>query len=351
MNIFNFLNNKKVIFTGVLDDTRTENEKLKDWTHEELIGYGAPVSWEEREPKKYPVRNQDGSGACGAFSSSVALGRNEEKESGKYVNLSPAFIYQKRSNKDGAGMNIADMMEILKTHGSPLDEDLSDDNKDDKYLDSKQFNQYKVEEAKKYRAKNYVYMSKDINEMARVISEGKTPILLLRCGIKEWITTPQLIKNTREINHYVPCVDFVLIDGVKYIVVQDSWGWSGGKNGYRFLSEEFIKNRVELVVYTIDLENTPIVEPITTKPVYYFKSSLEKGTMNNEDVKALQRILKYEGCMDQSVPSTGNYLNMTCLAVKKLQLKNQIASVKEIESLQGARCGSKTLFYLNRKYA
>lgn len=334
--------NNNLYFTGGMPDDRKEEEKLKDYTHEELIGYGAPVIWEERAAKGYTIRNQNGSGACGAFAASVALGRNEERENSKYVNVSPAFIYQKRKNKDSMGMYILDIMDILKKYGSPLDENLSDDNKGDGYMDTKQFSGYQIEEAENYKIKNYLFMTKNIDEVASVISQGRTPILLLRCGIAEWSTTPKLIKNTKEINHYVPCVDFILIDGVKHIVVQDSWGWSGGMNGLRFISEEFLMERVETISYTIDLENAPKSD----EPKYTFKNVLEFGMRGSKDVVALQDILKYEGCLDKAVPSTGNYFNMTALAVKKLQLKNKIAGIAEIESLQGKRVGSKTLAYL-----
>ena len=68
-------------------------------------------------------------------------------------------------------------------------------------------------------------------------------------------------------------------------------------------------------------------------------------------MKALQDILKYEGCLASNIESTGNYLSLTAQAVMKLQLKNQIASVKEITDLQGRRVGAKTLLYLKNNYA
>ena len=44
--------NNNLYFTGGMPDDRKEEEKLKDYTHEELIGYGAPVIWEERAAKR-----------------------------------------------------------------------------------------------------------------------------------------------------------------------------------------------------------------------------------------------------------------------------------------------------------
>lgn len=335
-------------FTGVLHDPRTEEEKAKDWSHDELGFAGTPYTWKEfkeEDVPKYTIRNQNGSGMCGPFSGVKALGIRNKKRGGNYVDLLPPFIYKLRTNQS-AGMWLQQLLEVMGKYGAPLDTELKGDN-----LNEEQANSYKTvpemfSEAAKYAGGKYAFINpQDIDEIARVVDLGWTPILLLRCDISEWTTEPYFnpkFKAPFNINHFNPVIYCGLRNGVKTFVTDDSWGSSYGKNGHRFLSEEFIKNRVEAIGYIFDL-------PEEDKPRYTFKSVLTYG-MKHADVKALQEVLKFEGCMDKSIPSTGNYLNITAQGVMKLQLKNQIASVSEITSLGGRRVGVKTLTYLNSKY-
>ena len=116
-------------YNGAIEDTRIDELQKLDWKHEELFGMSSPVEWKEvSKIPKYTIRNQDGSGACGAFSACVALGRNEEFDNGKYVNLSPAFIYNLRVDKTREGMAMFNLFDIMKNYGSILDEALSSDN-------------------------------------------------------------------------------------------------------------------------------------------------------------------------------------------------------------------------------
>ena len=331
---------------GVAIDPRSDLDKSKDWQAEEVLGASAPYIWKEfneADIPQYTIRNQNGSGECGAFSAVKALGINNKP----FQNLRPEFIYTKRKN-NGAGMYMQDMFDIACKYGAPTDHLLKGDN-----LTEEEANRYvptgeEVLEALKYRGKNYVFMNpKDIDAIAQAIDNGYTPIILLRCDISEWTEEPFVnhsFTSPFNVNHYNPCIYAGMRNGVKTIVTDDSWGSSYGKNGHRFVSESFILNRVEAVGYIIDL-------PDDNRPRYNFLVPLSYGLRRSADVKALQDILKYEGCLASNIESTGNYLSLTAQAVMKLQLKNQIASVKEITDLQGRRVGVKTLLYLKNNYA
>lgn len=340
-------------YTGVEQDPRSENEKMKDWSHEELGFSATPFIWKEFNEDgvpQYPIRNQDGSGMCGPFAGSKALGVRAKKRWGKFVNLLPPFIYQLRTNKS-SGMWLQQLLEIMCGHGAPLDENLKGDN-----LNEEQANNFVIlkemfDEAFKYGGGKYAFINpKDVDEIARVIDMGWTPILLLRCDVSEWTSEPQANPSFDDqheytINHFVPAVYAGRKNGVRTIVVDDSWGSSYGKNGRRDLSDDFILRRVEAVGYVFDLPED------SAKPKHTFFQQLPYGLRNNTDVVALQNILKYEGCMDKTVPSTGNYLNITAAAVLKMQIKNEIDILPNLIALQGKNVGPKTLAYLAKAYS
>lgn len=338
-------------FTGVAIDPRLDSEKAKDWQHEELFGMGV-YTWKEFDESKipqYPIRNQNGSGMCGAFSSGKAAGVNNLKDVGEYINSLNTFIYYHRANKPQEGMYMQDMFNILCKYGVPQDPELTSDNLTEEQANAFVPTQAHYDDAAKYKGKSYVFIDKNnLDGISQAIDNGFTPVILLRCAIREWTPEPFVDTSVTEadwnINHFVPLIYSGMRNGVKTFVCDDSWGSSYGKNGHRFLSENFIKNRVHQVGYLVDLPNLPQND----FPHATFTKWLKYGMMNDQEVKSLQDILKYEGCLDKNITSTGNYLNQTAQAVMKLQLKNKLASVKEIESLAGKQVGPKTLAYLKK---
>ncbi len=339
------------MYTGALDDFRTQEEKNKDWKHEELFGSSSYVEWKEvSKTPKYTVRNQDGSGACGAFSAVVALGRNEEKDNGKYVNLSPAFIYQKRADKTREGMAMVNLFEIMRDHGSPKDESLSSDNLSENQIHMVNFTNEQVEEAKKYRSEGYLFIDKNIDTIADVISKGHTPIFLLRCMIDEWTQEPTVLYPEKtsdfNVNHYVPCVDFGTLNGKKVIVVQDSWGSRFGANGLRFIDNDFLQKRIAVVGYTIDL---PTEEQTIPKPKYQFQTVLNFGA-KSLTVQKLQEVLQYEGFFPKDLTPTGYFGSITARALLKWQLKHGIADFQHEKDIKRIRAGLKTTKLLNELY-
>lgn len=337
-------------YNGYYEDPRSELEKLKDYSHEELIGTGGYV-WKDfvlSDIPEYTIRNQDGSSACGAFAGAKMLGALYKKTHGKYVDLLPQFIYKKRENYPSEGMYLTDIFKIASKYGSPLDEKLLGDNLNETQCNSFPITEKMSQEALEYAGGTYLYIDvNNIDEVAKVIDQGYTPIILVKCNIAEWTGVPKVIQGTTNFNivHFVPCIYAGMRGGVKTIVINDSWGSSYGLAGLRYITEDFWKNRVLQVMYMREKI------PMAPKPRYNFTKMLSYGLTGNDDVRALQNILKYEGCLDTSVQSTGNYYNLTAQAVMKLQLKNNIASPAEIYSLAGKKVGPKTLAYLQKNYA
>ena len=337
-------------YTGALTDIRSQVEKEKDWQHSELFGAGV-YEWKDFDESKIPkftIRNQNGSGMCGAFSSVKALGINNFYENNEYVDLDPRFIYNLRSNK-GEGMYMSEMFKIACDYGAPLDTKLSGDN-----LSEMQASKYVItdtvkKEAIKYKGKNYLFVDKkDLDSVAKLIDQGYTPIILLRCNIKEWTAepyiSPEILPKDYNVNHYVPLIYAGKRNGVKTFVCSDSWGSSYGKNGLRYISEDFMLSRVESVGYIIDLPN----EKPTDIVKYNFTRTLIQG-MSGDDVQMLQKILYKEGFFPTS-ETTKYYGAITAAAVLKYQLKYNIDTVEALKKLGGKSFGPKSIAFTNKKY-
>lgn len=334
-------------YNGAIQDPRPYDEKERDWTHEEITGSGTYV-WTEKQIPNYTKRNQNGSSECGAFSGVKALGINNLKENGTYVDLDPHFIYEKRINKTSDGMYLQDLLKIMCTYGAPKDIELNCDNKAQATLNAMTYTPEEVKEALTFRGKNYVTTTaKSIDEIARIIDMGYTPIGLLRCGLKEWTTEPKTIPGVGEfdVNHFVPFTCATLRNGKKTLVVDDSWGSSFGQNGMRFIDEDFLKERFVVFGYVIDLSNSEL-----NSDKHKFNTVMYYGMMNNPEVRFLQDRLKKEGIMNKDIPSTGNYLSITADAVWKYQVVNNVAPLNELNGLKGklSRVGPKTLEFLNK---
>lgn len=334
-------------FTGVSYDSRTTEEKNKDWLEEELLGSAlAPYQWKdfnELEIPQYTIRNQNGSGECGAFSTVKALGINNKP----FKNLRPEFIYTKRSNPT-AGMYMQEMFDIACKYGAPEDVELKGDG-----LTEEQANAYKPTEeetagALKYRGKNYVFMNpKDIDAVARAVDSGYTPILLLRCDISEWTTEPFVDNRFTppfNVNHFNPVIYAGMRNGIKTLVTDDSWGSSYGKNGHRFVSEDFITKRVEQIGYIIDLP-----EVVINKPSLRFTKPLSFG-QKDPAVKTLQEMLAHEGFFPATTTTTDFFGSITAGALKKWQVAHGILDFQNEKDIRRVRFGQKSIDMANSLY-
>ncbi len=334
---------------GALRDSRSQEEINKDYQHVELFGFGK-VEWKEKpesEWKNFPIRNQNGSGMCGAFAGAKVLGANNVTEY-QFKNLDTRFIYNLRSNRTSEGMEMNDLFKILTKYGAPEDPSLESDNLTEEKGNVYQYTDALKTEALKYRGQSYIFSNRSIDEVHVALENGYYPIILLRCNIAEWTSEPKVISGMTgkdfNVSHFVAVVDSTMYKGKKCIIIEDSWGSSYGKNGRRIISEDFFDQRIYQVGYTVDWK--PVVD---AKPKYHFLQTLSKG-MNNKDVIALQNILKAEGLFPNVTESTGYYGSITSTAVKALWKKYNIATVDEINRLQGNTVGPKTIAWLNVHY-
>lgn len=323
---------KSPSFPGVLPDTRSNDEKARDYLHEEIVRddhreeLGAMYEWREKMPsqwKRFPIKNQDGSSSCVGQAIAKALGIHNNIEEDLYVDLSAAWIYAHRSNYPGEGMIVPHAMQFVKDFGATLEYFMPTNGKSEQELNAYYGKRFPVsigEVAKIYKPGNFVtVISRDINEIAALLE--KRPLVMgFAFDYNEWTEQPQIITNAPKLRHLVCAIEGTLYNGQKRIIIDDSWKEEatilGGK---RLISQEFLTQRCFSIGYFIDLSNTWQSEP--DKPRVNFTRDLTPGMRSDQDVKILQDVLKYEKLFPIDQDSTGNYFGLTQAAVSKLRVK------------------------------
>lgn len=348
------MENEEIKYNGIAEDPRTPEEKAMDYQHEELFSGAPEAIWEEREPRKYPIFNQDGSSACVANAVAKILGMDEIVESRAFCDLSRRDIYVRRANTPGLGMYLPNALAIAKNHGATLESLVTSEFKGE--VDMNKWDGITPETdaiALQYRCKNYVELPIDIDAIAAITTQGKGVLLGFRFDADEWTDVPTVNPNSKQsLGHGVAGVDNILGDvvskvklvkGKKYLVIDDSWGPKQAKHGQRFISEEFLKARCFYAGYTINLilDEEPAPEK---KPQHTFNFWMKRGEKNGE-VVWLQDCLKYLGLFPKNTNSTGLYGAVTQKAVFEFQKKYVGIHNK------GVQVGPKTLQKLNEMFS
>jgi hypothetical protein len=352
--------------TGALLDYRTLDERQKDWKHEELFAGGTTIKWIEKNPdqiKRYSPRNQGSSLSCVANGGAIYLEAAEMSESGNQTVFSHKDIYIRRYNKPGGGMAMHDLFKILKEGGAYESQvpsmNLGETPINQEYTITNEMRQTRATHA---AGASITFDKLSIDSIASVIESG-TPVICFwyfssSLAYQEWWRQqPQVVNRSLglydadALHHQAIAIDYTMIDGKKYLYIQDSAGVGTGMHKHadiRLVSEDFIKSRLYAAGYAIDKKNLDFAEP--TKPKYKFTRSLKYG-MVGDDVMALQKILVYEKCLVLKTP-TRNFLGATLGGVKKFQEKY----AKDILAPVGLKIGTgfvgeMTLKKLNQLYS
>lgn len=338
---------------GALVDNRSRKEKERDYRFSEIVATADAVKWEDRAPRQFPIRSQDGSSSCVAFSAAKMMGILEyANKGGRFVDFSPAYIYKRRMNKnigDGQGMWAYDMWNILQNEGITLDPLMPSDGLSEEKINNVPEKEVYSDVARLFRVDNYVSYEpgKDFDAIAgTILKTGKGVLTWFTFNSNEWTTMPTLKTDKPQSHHSVCAVDAVIYKGKECIVIDDSWGSVHGANGQRFITREFFEKRNTYAAYPIAFKNT---EEGVWKPRYIFKYPMKFGQIS-PDIKVFQEILKYEKLFPSNVQCTGKYGEITRKATLEFQRKHKIASEDEIESLNGMVVGPKTLQKLNELY-
>jgi hypothetical protein len=330
-------------YIGVIEDPRSEEKKSQDFKYDGLIASATPVVWEEKDIiKSYLIKNQDGSSSCVAQATSKLLGIHEVVEGREYKNLSPKFIYTRRSNYPDGGMWFQNALEIAVKSGSCLEESLPSDMKGESFMNDKSQEVASCAvEALEYKAKNYIALPIDIDKIAEVIEQGYGVLLGFRFDYNEWTTYPFLDPNSKlACHHGVPGIDKLLIKGVKHLSIDDSWGPGYGKGGVRYISEEFLNARCTYAGYITSL----VYEPQDEEFHYQWVRSMRFYGVHNvkKDVMALQKALQVRGYFPKIGKIDGIFGAITLKAVKDFQRSYALKADGIV--------GPKTLLVLNTQF-
>lgn len=339
---------------GALIDTRTEEQKQKDYNIKEIVASVAVVDWKEKpesEWRKFPDQNQGSSGSCVMSSlkkiASVLLWLKEKT----YVPFSGAF-YQLRSNKPAGGMIGVEAFEIWRKNGLPLEQLVPSENMTDEQMDNIQVEQYEKDIAKVFAISNHIGIDNgDFETVASVIQKtGKAIMAWFYFKSEEWskLIPTVNVKNLNIITalrHSVAVVDYFLYNGKKYLLIEDSANFGGITR--RLISEEFFRSRNFFIRYPMTFQFQEEVEEENIEVNINLKKDLYFG-MKDNDVIILQNLLKELGYFPINTESTGYYGAITVKAVKEFQLAKGII-LSENDPGAG-RCGPMTRAFINANY-
>jgi len=299
---------------GALLDNRSEELKAKDYksTNPELAS-AVTLKWIEKPVsawKNYPARNQDGSSSCVA----QAFQKAYTVLTGKINSAHP--IYRSRMNFPGEGMYLYDGGDIFKKQGTVDETEDVSQNVGEAIMNLPISEQVKLlladgMKCRKIGAYIFVTANKDIDAIAEAIEKYGHCIITVQSNYNEWTSIP-VVNGEPKWGHAICAIDYVLYQGKKYIVIEDSWGPNLGQfDDRRILSAEFLQARCTGALY--------ITPPVPPTPFHYvFTKTLKKG-MVSADVEALQKALKQFGFFPQ-IATTKTYGTVTEASVNKFQL-------------------------------
>lgn len=368
------------IYNGVVEDTRSQEEKDKDYQTEEIVAMGVTENVfrsisDITQIRHYNLRNQGQGNSCMANGGAKVLEAIYTTFTGKKVKLSSNPVYKSRSNKPNAGMVLGNLMDILKTVNtceyslSPSD-NLTDEQIDNLELPSnfESINNISVPTGYSYPKQDFYYIAGLIQKFGAVIG-------MCRCTYQEWCRSiPKANPNSKftgEVGHGWAFTDRILFKNTEFLVMEDSWGFLHNyddnsiltkeeidwlsSNGIRLITKEFFDSNIigvglmtNFYFDTPDMDRIKLIEKdavkniVFTNPLSYGKSS--------SGIKDLQTFLQYTGDMPilqdkygNILENTGNYFEITRKAVLKFQLRELSAYKDEVVTLNGKTFGVKSI--------
>ena len=317
---------QQVSKTGVCLDNRSDYEKSKDYSHEELASGINTYKWEEKPMKDsyYFPYDQSSSLSCVAGGGAIVI----EHFDGDII--SRKDIYNPRQNYPMGGMSLPDvcgrMIAGACTEDLVPSQGLGENKMNERYAITNDI----IKSRAKHKVGKTFTIKNNIDDIASVLHIS--PVIAFwyfdEKGREWWRLQPTVEYNFTSYvqagvtRHQVCVVDAILQDGKKYLVVQDTAGVGTGYGKHRnlrLISEEMVSKRMYAGAYAIDDDNE-VLKPIEiSKPKYKNTKPLTIGSRGDE-VKMLQAVLIYEGLLKIKAP-TGYFGGLTRQAVKALQFK------------------------------
>lgn len=308
-------------YNGRAEDTRSEEEKAKDYTHVEGLGMAVITpDWKEKTTwTTLSLRKQITSSSCGA----QALSKLLEFFNKDIMSATP--IYRKRKNFPGEGMFAQDIGDIGKKNKTTTEAICPSQN-----MTEEQMNAALIPDVLPYGISGYYFLPIDIDLIATALEKGHGLIFGIGSHIAEWTDVPQVIEGKLTFNHYVSAYDknYTLHKGEKSVIIDDSVNSYSTLNGtgQRILTESFLKERCWTVLAIVP-------EVKVEKPKHTFEKNMVYGD-RGEEVKELQRCMIDQGFLKSGF-DTGYFGTLTMRAVIKFQEKYKNEILKPVGLAQG----------------
>ena len=224
-NLLKKIFGKKPKYEGARVDTRTTEEKARDWQARELFAFGLPTfrTVQENQWKKYQVRNQDGSGSCVANSQAKLAEVMHFLKKGEKVKYSHAPVYQRRANKPAAGMGYPDAPKLQVQIGTCRETDMPSENMTDTQLDALTLPANYESMNDEARPHAYVAVQMTFNDVAYYVEQHGACIIWIVSDYANWNKDIPSVggKANGEVRHSICAVDAVTLNGKKYIVIDN----------------------------------------------------------------------------------------------------------------------------------
>jgi hypothetical protein len=350
--LLELLFNRPKPLQDALIDERPFTERQKNWLDIEFAMGSDDYKWQDYNAprRQYFPYDQAQSLSCVAGAPAIWL------EHFRKTISSRKDAYIRRANRPAGGMAMWDMINISRA-GVALEsqvpsQGLGETAMNAGYLISTDM----IATRKKNKIKGAVYISQRNNIDALAKATENSPVSIFLAfdtslqSQEYWNSMPRVINQNLNIyatatsRHQVIAHRGVLIDGKKYLEIQDTAGigtGSGTDRNIRYLSEDFVSKRVYEATYSLpEIE----VTPPSKKPKWTGKRNLGLGSVG-DDVRRLQEILQVEGCFDFPNP-TGYLGGITRAGIIKLQNKY----AKEILHPLGLKSGTGFLGLSSRAF-
>lgn len=346
-------------FPGALLDTRSQEEKERDYKFNEIVASADPVQWTEKKDKDLRVfghQDQNGQSSCMANAARKTMRVVFKENNNLDLDFSSGHIYRRRRNYPEGGMALDDLMSVIR-RGATIYDLAPTDGQTEAEVNALQLKPYMETVGDVFKIANTVDVPVgDIDAVASIIQKTKKAVVLMYYFTEsEWsrlypeIKVPGLdVRGNSTLRHGVAAVDFTLRNGVKHLVIDDSALFSGLDR--RFVSHVFHSKRNYGAAYPINF----VFNGVSNKPQHYFAFDLAFNEISSE-VMWLQRCLQFDGTFPSNVTinpvAVGNYYGLTAAAVLAFQKKYGIASPSELDALAGKKVGPATRAKLNQLFA
>ena len=108
------------------------------------------------------------------------------------------------------------------------------------------------------------------------------------------------------------------------IVFQNSWGKKWGDKGLGYFNKNYLPFEIWIVLTDLPNDWQELLGKDKQKPQHFFREDLKYG-MRGREIVMLQDCLKYLGCFDPTVESSGYFGRITLEAIKTFQRRYNIS--------------------------